>query len=443
MLKERNISIDRFRGIIIFLMILFQLLGNYVNLVFLSRICVHSPNYFITLPDALEGNLQKAVDGIYILPNMTIADIIAPAFMFAIGLTIVSSYKRRVKKMGKKKAVMSLIKRYLILLGLGVFFNGVNTVLGGEVFDNETPFSDILVFILTISAIITFILSVIFRKKTILKDINKYIFMLLGIFGIGISIFNFIEHLFTNSIYNYGYWNTLQYIGLSCIITILIISMFKKDSTKKRLIASIILFIIFTIYHELPLNAKGIKNVILIDYITDGGFIGALAYSSLLLMYTVLADVYNKDRNKFRKIVFIMLIPVILLIIYVMYTFNAYDGSSRLFTAGTNEYFMINKGSISPSYLIISLFISSFMFLIVDLFKDLKLKFDFFEIWGKSPILMYILEFFVIGSCTSLLGDDLIKNAPIWLACLESFILITILTVIAIRLHKKKKIIKI
>ena len=44
MLKERNISIDRFRGIIIFLMILFQLLGNYVNLGFLSRICVHSPN---------------------------------------------------------------------------------------------------------------------------------------------------------------------------------------------------------------------------------------------------------------------------------------------------------------------------------------------------------------------------------------------------------------
>ena len=443
MLKERNISIDRFRGIIIFLMILFQLLGNYVNLGFLSRICVHSPNYFITLPDALEGNLQKAVDGIYILPNMTIADIIAPAFMFAIGLTIVSSYKRRVKEMGKKKAVISLIKRYLILLGLGVFFNGINTILGGEVFDNETPFSDILVFILTISAIITFLLSVIFRKKTILKDINKSIFMILGIFGIGISIFNFIEHLFTNSIYNYGYWNTLQHIGLSCIITILIISMFKKDSTKKRLIASIILFIIFTIYHELPLNAKGIKNVILIDYITDGGFIGALAYSSLLLMYTVIADIYNKDRNKFRKIVGIMIIPVTLLVLYVMYTFNAYDGSNRLFTAGTNEYFMINKGSISPSYLIVSLFISSFMFMIVDLFKDIKLKFDFFEIWGKSPILMYILEFFVVGACTSLLGDALIKNAPVWLACLESFILITILTIIAINLHKKKKVIKI
>ncbi len=160
-------------------------------------------------------------------------------------------------------------------------------------------------------------------------------------------------------------------------------------------------------------------------------------------MYTVLADIYNKDRNKFRKIVFIMLIPVILLVIYVMYTFNAYDGSNRLFTAGTNNYFMINKGSISPSYLIISLFISSFMFMIVDLFKNIKFKFDFFEIWGKSPILMYILEFFVIGACTTLLGDTLIKNAPIWLACLESIILIGILTIIAINLYKKKKVIKI
>ena len=81
--------------------------------------------------------------------------------------------------------------------------------------------------------------------------------------------------------------------------------------------------------------------------------------------------------------------------------------------------------------------------MIVDLFKDIKLKFDFFEIWGKSPILMYILEFFVVGACTTLLGDNLIKNAPVWLACLESFILITILTIIAINLHKKKKVIKI
>ena len=126
-----------------------------------------------------------------------------------------------------------------------------------------------------------------------------------------------------------------------------------------------------------------------------------------------------------------------------MYSFNAYDGINRLFTAGTNEYFMINKGSISPSYLIVSLFISSFMFMVVDLFKNIKFKFDFFEIWGKSPILMYILDFFVVGACTSLLGDNLIKNAPIWLACLESIILIGILTIIAINLYKKKKVIKI
>lgn len=443
MLKERNISIDRFRGIIIFLMILFQLLGNYVNLGFLTRICVHAPNFMITLPEALAGNLEKAKEGIYILPNMTIADVIAPAFMFAIGLTMVSSYKRRVKETGKKNAVISLIKRYLILLGLGIFFNGINTVLGGEVFDNETPFSDILVFILTISALITFILSIIFKKKNIFKTINKYCFMSLGLFGVGLSLYNFLEHLFTNSIYNYGYWGTLQHIGLSCIMTILIIAMFKKDSTNKRLIASIITFIVFMIFHELPLNFKGIKNVILIDYITDGGFIGAFAYTSLLLMYTVIADVYYKDRNKFRKIVGIMIIPVTLLVLYVMYTFNAYDGSNRIFTAGTNDFFMINKGSISPSYILVSVFISSVMFMIVDFFKNMRFKFDFFEIWGKSPIVMYILEFFVVGACTTLLGDDLIKNAPIWLACLESFILIGILTIVAIVLHKKKKVVKI
>ena len=104
---------------------------------------------------------------------------------------------------------------------------------------------------------------------------------------------------------------------------------------------------------------------------------------------------------------------------------------------------MINKGSISPSYIIVSLFISSFIFFIVDLFINKKYKFDFFEIWGRSPILMYILEFALVGGVTSLLPDSLIANAPTLLALFICFILTTILTLIAYFLYKKNKIIKL
>jgi predicted acyltransferase len=93
MLNKRNISIDRYRGLIVFLMIFFQMLAHFENLGVLTHVSVHAPNFLIDAP----GNIQKALDGIYFLPNMTLADIIAPAFMFAIGLTLISSYKRRIK----------------------------------------------------------------------------------------------------------------------------------------------------------------------------------------------------------------------------------------------------------------------------------------------------------------------------------------------------------
>ena len=65
--SKRIKSIDRFRGFCVFCMLIFQFLKNFPSLGILSRLADHS----------LEN-------GIIILPCMTLADIIAPAFIFAI-----------------------------------------------------------------------------------------------------------------------------------------------------------------------------------------------------------------------------------------------------------------------------------------------------------------------------------------------------------------------
>lgn len=439
MVKTRNISIDRFRGIITFLMIFFQMIGHFNNLGVLTHFCVHAPNFLIDLP----GNIQKAIDGIYILPNMTVADIIAPAFMFAIGLTFIPAYNRRKEKHGKKKAVTNLIGKYLMLVGIGVLFNSVNSLLDGSLNDGVTDFLDKSIFSLSLTFLISYTIALIFKKNKYIKMCSLFILKIIGLYGILLMLFNLITFCFTTNDMNYGYWNTLQHIGLSCIIVLLVMSLLKENTTKQRLLAGIIIFIIFSIFHESSLNINGIKNVILIDNNTDGGFMGAVGYSSLLLFYTVLADIYYKNRKKYQKITMLLLIPVILLLMYIIPNFNAYDGTNKIFTAGTNDFLMINKGSISPSYIIVSLFISSFIFLIVDLFINKKYKFDFFEIWGRSPILMYILEFALVGGVTSLLPDSLIANAPTLLALFICFILTTILTLIAYFLYKKNKIIKL
>ena len=82
---KRIKSIDRFRGFCVFCMLIFQFLKNFPSLGFLSRLAEHS--------------LEK---GIVILPGMTLADIIAPAFIFAIGLTFTLSFVKWQKLYGTK-----------------------------------------------------------------------------------------------------------------------------------------------------------------------------------------------------------------------------------------------------------------------------------------------------------------------------------------------------
>ena len=78
-------------------------------------------------------------EGIYILPNLTLADLIAPAFILAIGLTYVPSLQRRIERSGKKEAVLHFVKRYLMLIGIGITMDGVNDILDGEPAKNKKP----------------------------------------------------------------------------------------------------------------------------------------------------------------------------------------------------------------------------------------------------------------------------------------------------------------
>ena len=68
-------GIDRFRGFVIFCMIVFQFAEKFPSLGVIARLAKHAP----------------AEDAVYILPNLSLADLIAPAFILATGLTYVPS----------------------------------------------------------------------------------------------------------------------------------------------------------------------------------------------------------------------------------------------------------------------------------------------------------------------------------------------------------------
>ena len=90
---KRSEALDQFRGFAIFLMIL----ANYMNNV-----------------QVIPAWLKHAPDIGY-----TVIDLIAPLFVFAMGMTYGISFHRRLGRDGAWKTYQHFLTRYLALLGLG------------------------------------------------------------------------------------------------------------------------------------------------------------------------------------------------------------------------------------------------------------------------------------------------------------------------------------
>jgi predicted acyltransferase len=93
----RDRAIDRFRGLAILLMVI----ANFLEHV-----------------RAVPGWLKHAPD-----VGLTAVDFIAPAFVFAIGLTFPGSARRRLARDGGRRMVEHVIARALALIGLGMLFS--------------------------------------------------------------------------------------------------------------------------------------------------------------------------------------------------------------------------------------------------------------------------------------------------------------------------------
>lgn len=95
--SAREPAIDRFRGLAILLMVI----ANFLEHV-----------------RAVPGWLKHAPD-----VGITVVDFIAPAFIFAIGLTFPGSMRRRLDRDGARRTVEHFVARALALIGLGTLFS--------------------------------------------------------------------------------------------------------------------------------------------------------------------------------------------------------------------------------------------------------------------------------------------------------------------------------
>ncbi len=420
----RNYTIDRFRGIVIFSMIIFQFMANFAGLGGASTISHHAPD-------------ESAY---YILPNLAVSDIVAPMFILAIGLTYLPSLRRRIERDGRKKAIIHFVKRNLMIVGIGVVMNGINDILDG----NMEGFN--LTFVIPTAVVLVFSILILLFKAIKLKKISaplgkflSWFVTAFGIYGIGVALVNFVMLVSGASGSSLGHWLVLHHIGFAGLVALPFALIEGKYENIIRLAGGFAVLGLFGLFHSGDLaNDQFANNRELVDCVADGGFIGGFAWGAMLIIFLAFSDIYMKSKKNFFISVGLYAIPAAAVVAGIFATLP--EGASWI---GANSAFMaINKGSVSPSFVIVTVFVALLAFLIVELFSFYKLSFDPFMWWGKNPILMYCLEFGLVGGIT-VAGGDFFKSAAAPVAAVIVAAMAVLLTLIAYLCNKKNVIIKI
>ena len=134
---SRVLSIDRMRGICIFIMVgsvLLSMFGDTFKAI--AGLYGHGASGW----QVVAGNAHF-VNGGY--SGIAFADVFAPLFIFVIGLTFCSSFKRREQMYGATRACFQLGVRFAALTGFGAVVDGVSClpdIFGGKW--SEMQFAD-------------------------------------------------------------------------------------------------------------------------------------------------------------------------------------------------------------------------------------------------------------------------------------------------------------
>lgn len=230
--------------------------------------------------------------------GLTLADIVAPLFIFAIGITYRTSYERRLQTGNAVETYLHFIKRYATLMLLG------------------------------------FVLS----SGEIWVEVNQ----------VGIN------------------WGVLQSISVAGLMTLTLI----HQPTQFRLWAGIILLSTY----QFLLDRFWLPQVLLSPH---GGWQGSLGWAAMLILATVLSDIYH--RQPLKKFIQADCLTLLLGVIIALQV-------------------PISKHRVSASYALICLGLSG---LLLALFtyqeRHWQQGLGFLNRWGKNPLLIFLLHNFLLA----------------------------------------------
>lgn len=403
--KERILSIDRFRGLCMFAMVcsfVFGALGAF---------------------EVLTPLIGHGAEGFQVLPGVSFADLFAPMFIFVIGLTMVRSFKSREAKYGTRMAYFQLATRFLALIGIGILFNGFENGWA-SIFDGSKTFAELsikiqifaVMFWIAIALLLVYIISLFFKNekfKTIALAMLKYFLAVAGVLAVYFILVSTGEKITApvdGERFGGWEWDTLQNIGLAGLLALPFV---KYDKWGKLTIVGIT-FVVLSVLMQNGLFPLANK-------ILEGGIFGGFSWAGILLLGSVFAE-FKDDKFYWILSSILLLISVVLII-----SFN--------FTAA--------KRGCTPVYAMFCASISSLVWGGLNFLNNWKPKFDFFAIWGSNAILTYILTLvFVSVLMGGLLGEQL-ATIGVWASVGIWLLIIVAYTVLNWLLNRKKIYVRI
>jgi predicted acyltransferase len=313
-LKNRLESIDRFRGFAILTMVL----ANFTS-------GIHTiPAWLHHAPDV----------------GLTPPDLVAPFFIFAIGLTYGLSMRQRASRDGWVKTIEHSFCRFMAILGIGALME-----------------------------------------------------------AIGIS------YLDDPCLIN---WGVLQSIGVAGLLTLLVI---RLPSLWRLGIGAALLG-----GYQVMLDRYWIEITVRSPH---GGIQGAIAWGGMLILSTVLADLFH-DAARGRRVY-----PWVSLAVLAL---------------GVGLAFLtpVSKHRVSASYIVINLGLSALLFWGFHLLNEgLRWRVPLLSAWGQNPLLLYLLHYIGIGLFYLPGLPILYTEAPLWVVGLELAVLLAALSWVAWHLQRR------
>ena len=279
---SRVLSIDRMRGICIFIMVgsvLLSMFGDTFKAI--AGLYGHGASGW----QVVAGNAHF-VNGGY--SGIAFADVFAPLFIFVIGLTFCSSFKRREQMYGATRACFQLGVRFAALTGFGAVVDGVSCLpdmFGGKW--SEMQFADkffgLASFVLIAALLVLFVSQFVKNRRfgEVCGAVFRYIAAALGLAALFFALCGLGEKigqafgtqiLYETSKYGFA-WDTLQNIGLAGLLAL----PFVKTGKWGRLAVVAAAYAALTVVYQH--NGFGIS-----EWVLEGGIVGGIGWAGILLL---------------------------------------------------------------------------------------------------------------------------------------------------------------